>query len=329
MKIFNGQPLEINGDLYCIHFASGYTSEQMDKIAIDLTIYENVIVAAGDDSLFKFGDHFYEMDMKMFDQSVGPWALNVLKNFHDLIGYPKECREYLHRISTEKIIYNYKDVRLTAKCFPQLPTGYPGTCDDNTLLNILMCYLSIRRQDPEKAAKELGFSIKLKKSKNLMGLTFLKGWWLPDTKGIMHWIHLPSQAIKIGKALTDPDFIFKNEPRAYEKMAFAIASSLGDVPENYPILGPFLAIMKRSEKTFKYEEPHVNHSRPSENFNWFKTSIKSFELDHHVASEIICQRYGLDLYDIIHVTQMLLSITHFPCFISHFVFNKMAEIDYY
>jgi len=173
-EVFNGQTIIIGKRTFQIYYCSGYSSDQLDNLAVALTLGSNVICVAGDDSIIKCGKFYYEIDMKMFDQSIGPWALESLIRILKIANVPENITNLFYRVCKEDINFFGKDFRIKAKCFPQLATGVAFTTPGNSCLNPLFCLHGSLLDDFEKAAIDLGFNIKMKKANSLKGLTFFK-----------------------------------------------------------------------------------------------------------------------------------------------------------
>ena len=173
---------------------------------------------------------------------------------------------------------------------------------------------------------DLYLTAKLKTSESLENCTFLRGffWGAQDVCG---WSVLPSTVLKIGKLMRDPRDLFKGDAQSvYAAALDAICSSIS-VPEDYPILGAFVAMAKRLRAT------HAGATQRS------RTSMQLFVEDHQyklrsadaprsVVLKFMLDRYNIDEQTVLECEALLDRVVSLPVLICHPAFERMREVDY-
>jgi hypothetical protein len=169
----------------------------------------------------------------------------------------------------------------------------------------------------------------------LKGATFLRGWWVPDSNLTRHhWMPLPSMIVKLGKVLTEPKLIAQrqeNDEMAYAVCAHALSSSFGFVPEDYPILGPFLGCLRRFAAQAGVVSTEAQRLRAIE--SWSLKAHIGIEAHHVDPSRIetvgmIYRRYHIDKPDIEALETMFDRVNRLPAFVSHPAVIQLTGVDY-
>jgi hypothetical protein len=167
----------------------------------------------------------------------------------------------------------------------------------------------------------LGFSFKLSTHHTPYGMTFLKGWWLLDENNKQIWLPLPSQVIKIGKIMTHPvHIVHKSHQVSIDTLAHNISLAYGHVPDNYPILGSFLKMLR------KFGQPS-NVVIQTEKFEII--FVEQCTVNRAFALDLISYRYGLTISDVNRVENLIASVTKLPVYLEDMAFLRLAETDYY
>jgi len=190
---------------------------------------------------------FGEMDFSKYDRTQGIHALMYEMKILKMMKFSEETLVGLYGSITSPAVYEEKSLNFKKKIeMPvQRATGGPDTTFGNTLNNgttiwshFYDCHGTVRFDQIPKTQAQFGFESKYKQSDSFVGVTFLKGSWFPVGSEYV-WLPLPSQAIKIGKILSNPLEIYKTDsvPEAWRKAAYSLAKGLGDIPFDYPILG--------------------------------------------------------------------------------------------
>jgi len=167
----------------------------------------------------------------------------------------------------------------------------------------------------------LGFKTKITFHEDPIYATFLKGWWTPDIENHYRWLPLPSQLIKLGKVITNPVNVFPKDSilDAHAKMAKGIALSFSCVPDNYPLLGPFLK---------KYRElTHIKVNAIDRHFHKIKMTGPQISVDIACMFHKILKRYNLTTDELFEM-QHELDRAPFPCVMTHDGWVKIARCDY-
>jgi hypothetical protein len=208
------------------------------------------IIIAGDDTFIMAngpnGLIFAEIDFSKYDRTQGVHALLYEMKILHLFGMDPETAASLYNAITATAVYEEHSLEYKAPIHMpiQRATGGPDTTFGNTFNTSTSIFGFFQYHDNidfsllPKFQSLFGFESKYKESSSFQGMTFLKGSWFPHGHRYI-WLPLPSQAIKIGKILTNPLDIYKKSstPEAWRKAAYSLAKGLGNIPFDYPILG--------------------------------------------------------------------------------------------
>jgi hypothetical protein len=177
--------------------------------------------------------------------------------------------------------------------------------------------------DLEAFATRLGLKVKLQCRAQPQLCTFLKGWWQPLAAGGVGWFPLPSQVVKLGKVMRHPR-LFSEKKDVVDgvlKAAWAIAQSMPTIPWDYPILGPFLAMLKRNGR-------ETRSVLSASEDGWYKPSCTGLSINRAFVMDSIQCRYGLEVEDIQGVESMMDEVRALPVFLNHVVFERLMITDY-
>jgi hypothetical protein len=295
-----------SGWLVSIEVGSGKNATELswwftDKMAwVKQGVQRVAFIIAGDDTFFIFrsvkGLLFGELDFSKFDRTQGVHALSFEMRMLMMLGVPREVVVQLYAATVSPAVYEEKTLDFRAKIsMPvQRATGGPDTTIGNTINNaatLLMFFYN--HQSPNMAdlptfQSEFGFESKYRESSSFCGVTFLKGSWFPCGEDYA-WFPLPSQAIKLGKVLTNPCDVFKADAPsvAWRKMALALAKGVGEIPVSYPILGDLMSLYRRmgDESLVVLRE---NQNRPI-----VEGMVSHANLDVEFCYEFLFIRYGI------------------------------------
>jgi len=343
-SIFDGKVLDLHTGPVRIFFASGSTAEDLDHIGhVLLTECAcPVIVAAGDDSVFKENNYFYEGDQEQFDQSQDEAPLENSRAWMLALGCPEDVIDTL--LTCYSMPYSAdmdpdESTKVAIKGDPgwQMATGVTTTTVHSSVNTILMyLYLLQNRADNyvrsmemvTESAKQLGFTLKGKRSETLYGVTFLRGWWVPDEHSEPIWNPLPSQVLKLGKILRSPKEIFRK--LSDRDAVYAVARGLAacfKVDPAYPILGPFIASLRRlGDKV--YSGRSASDVIDESYHNRIKRVSAAVVASRGHVLQMIEQRYGLTIDEVVEIEQLFDQVTSLPCFVSHPGILKLREVDY-
>jgi hypothetical protein len=339
-----------NGLEACFIYASGLDQEGLDELGNFARTAGCVVVAAsGDDTFFVFGKYsdyfgmkYGEGDLSMADQSQDKscfhgYQFPVMR----VLGTPKKIIEILEDQCKNKYAVTKENMSVKGDGGFQLPTGttFTSFCNTNTSLGgsayaLNKCDLKGKCPDLQELFAECGLDLKFIKRETFSEVTFLKGWWIPDIHGRYHWLPSPGQAIKIGKVLSNPvttttvtrrgKTVRLAAEEAVKVVAWAIYKGYANLEPTYPILGPFVQVLKRLGKpsTGANEVEGI-----SEKYN--RVELKEIpKLDDTVLNYVMEARYGITAVDQIKLQQTLDSVLSLPALVVDPTFDRLCDVDY-
>jgi hypothetical protein len=211
-------------------------------------------------------------------------------------------------------------LKIKLKTQPQMGSGSDATTYGNSDHNIDNGYYAVEQSGSNRTLSDLsldlGFVLKTRVHRNICQGTFLKGWW-QRTANSYFWLPLPSAVLKLGKVMDLPTKIAKDkdQQRAMKLCLYALASSPGVIPLEYPILGPFIGKMLELGLASKLE---INHR-----YKHMKVPKITEPL---IVSEILTNinyRYGITPEEIEDFTLQLQNIHTLPIMFTHVIFEKL------
>jgi hypothetical protein len=335
--IFDGSSKDYFGVQARIYFAAGSPFEVLCEIGTSMSTGDLVIAVSGDDSVVAWGNNFRfqgygEADQSQFDhtQDQGPQTAAAI--WMRALGAPGWFVDMVYHCCSAAYTVNFRRLRVKGEAGVQMPTGITMTTLLNSMSTIFM-YLNLFKNpglDVPLAGRQLGFKVKYFEFVNLGDVTFLKGWWRRSGSSLI-WLPLPSAVLKIGKILKKPTEIVRMSPNkkksergqklACYEVGRALASSYGSVPFSYPILGPFLHVLKKFHSTCE------KGTAMAATESWKPCVTGDYELESE-AIDAVCFRYGLSTGDIDRVTKLILQVADLPSYLEDLVFLRLAEKDY-
>lgn len=344
-KMMDGRVLMLYGFPVRVFFAAGYTQQRLNDIVAAMQGGEIVIAISGDDSVVSWGplasafkcEPYGECDQSQFDhtQDDGPQKI-AARAWMQLMGVPDDFIDLCYGCCSWPYTARQGRLRVKGVAGTQMPTGITMTTVLNSLSTFFMYAWIIKTRNPEfsQAAGQLGFRTKYKGSHDVGDITFLRGWWRKTADGNGRvWTPLPSACLKLGKVLRDPvdvckykhpvtgQTVLKTDAEALSVMAYALASSYKNLDAKYPILGPFLATLRRLGTEMSHPNLHsiLESHRPV---------MDEFNLDWDDALSATLRRYDLCMDDINRVTSLLLSVQVLPSLVVDPVFDRLRSVDY-
>jgi hypothetical protein len=280
----------------------------------------------------------FEGDMSMFDQTqgFGPlviWGQRLWKQF----GADGEWLALRFRQLRSAYGVHRHGMSVVGKPPLQLPTGIDTTTIDNSVdslaANVVATLTALRSKDwtPlawERCMLSLGFISKLRVHDDFQMATFLKGHWIPTLRGGWRWLPLPSAVIKLGKTMTIPEVALRcpgkpdlSRADAQRSLAAGMAASYQHVPVDYPILGPFVAALKRlgGETQRWYVDEELGYR---------VFPMAGDPIDVGKAADQICARYDCAPGDLARVTELLNRVDSMPMLVMDPLFHSLAAVDY-
>jgi hypothetical protein len=332
VEISNGLKVRIS-----FIFASGYTDLMLNEVfSLMLSDPERIFyIVAGDDTFIQWGvlGKFYgrwcETDFTQYDQTHQKYAFKYHTKMMTVLGLGEEYNKRNIDACSQKFIIYHNFKEFVFKWFFsadwQLGTGLADTTNINSANNIAHGFyqtvMSSISNDMILNARHLGYKLKMRVHDDPSKATFLKGWWMKTNTNEFKWLPLPSAVLKLGKVLEDPCTIAKDSDidNAMRKCMFALARSLGYIPYEYPILGPFIKLML--EKGI--ETDLVIKRR----FKKIEVSYFDSLLDRDFVLGAIESRYGISEDMVSDFESILKDVNYFPVMINHPVFDLLM-FDY-
>jgi len=317
-------------------FGSGYTAEELDDWLDQALMMSDAIhfIVAGDDCAILWGPWASvfgfcgENDFSTYEFTQGPHCFVL---YEAVMSFYIDNKQFVTKVmdSFQKAYQCVKNVkgeviRVKADITQRMASGSSDTTNFNSIGNIGSAMHIIQNTDfrhsPEFYYDQVGFKCKYKRHDNLTQMTFLKGWWQLDVRDKYRWIPLPGMVLKIGKTKRDPTKIAKNKDRdeANKICAYALASSPGFVPLDYPLFGRWLVTMKKLGTISNIKL-----------YARFERTVRSqmYQINRAEALESIFLRYGLYKSEIEEIEELLSSIVELPVVVSHTALKKLM-IDY-
>jgi hypothetical protein len=260
------------------------------------------IFVLGDDSLVlrncpEHGVLVYECDFSMYDQSQGKKLQLLMLRMLTMTGVHSTLLDsWSKAIFSQTMTMSMENTKFTAYKRPMQMTGICTTSVCNSWLNIISTiYAHSSGYDLEEISErysQLGLTAKLTRCGVDDGPVFLRGWFVPPN---YCWRPLPSQCFKMGKTL---DFTMP-----IKLIAYGAAKSVGNVEEDYPILG----VMIRRMLAFGQQNVAVD-SRQVTEANPYK--IHSVCEDYQICSRdsvlaLIERRYDLSTNDVLRIEEVI------------------------
>jgi len=331
-QIFDGKAVLINGTSVRLFFAAGYDHGQLCDLAGYFGGDDVVIAASGDDSVVSWGGYlkgamipYAEADQSKFDHTQDQGPLSLSQFWMGKLGAPSWFLEMVRFCCSAPYTSRKHDMTTLGEAGTQMPTGITVTTLLNSMATLAMYMYVIdnKSKDVVASARELGFDVKLHEYYEVNHVTFLKGWWQYSDNELV-WLPLPSAVVKLGKLIRSPLEIaqVKNWEIAYSRCAFALASSYGLVPFEYPILGPFL------RKMLQLGSSDVRVRGLGLLESWKPNIECSINLNLERCYEAFQSRYDFEIGDISRCEKLIESVDRFPCYLEDSVFLKLSVVDY-
>jgi len=341
----------LNGQVHCVYgvtlrifFAAGYTQAELNGIVEAMQGGDCVLAISGDDSVVSWGpltpvfkcERYGECDQSQFDhtQDDGPQRI-AASEWLRLLGVPDDFIDLCYGCCSWPYTARCGRLKVKGVCGTQMPTGITMTTVLNSMSTLFMYLWIIKTRNPDfsDAARELGFKTKYKGYDDVGDITFLRGWWRLTRTADRVWCPLPSACLKLGKVLRPPvdickfkhpltkQLVEKTPLEAVAVMAYALSSSYGAVPRDYPIFGAFLQTLDRLGLEMQHPDLHSVYE------SW-RPIMTDFTLDIEDACSAICRRYDLSRDDLDRVHCLLSLVVQLPSLVVDPVFDRLRAVDY-
>jgi hypothetical protein len=257
------------------------------------------------------------IDYSHFDQSQKDCQVAAELEVLAGLGVPRSILSILHVIATNTAHSNSRSsspkpvLRLVPKGAGRI-TGGPNTSLSNSTNNLLaLMIFHLRGRKPE-VWKQLGLTAKMEVSKDLMQVSFLRGVFWPYADKKSRWGQMPSAMLKLGKVQT----VVKTKKRLLQ-LAYGQGLGMGDVPLDFPILGPLRErLIALGSQSISLR--HEYNPLPDYNRGVMREEIIDWMVERYA---------GVTRDDILYVEQEIRAITELPWFIGHHLFKAMM-VDY-
>jgi hypothetical protein len=178
--------------------------------------------------------------------------------------------------------------------------------------------------DVASAGSQLGFRLTVEHHASVHHAIFLKGVFLEAPDGSFRFCTLPSQILKLGKTIQKPTMSQREkDPRKAMAMTVgAMGRSMPLVADDLPLLGPFLAVLRRHGDADEKGEVEELNDNP------YKV-VGSNLVTRDVYMAFVCHRYGTTKDEIEELEDMLTAVNQLPVLLSHPLVARLALRDYY
>lgn len=281
-------------------------------------------IVAGDDGFIVTGDSvgflYLETDFSQFDQSEGKYALRYQRRQQRRLGLSRKDADCEKRIGNATITCSVGRLRMYERFWRA--TGEGATTHGNCIVHegaILFVFSTGGLDGMADRYLSLGFKVKMRLSRSLSRVSFLKGWWLPSPGARHIWTILPSRVLKIGQHLGNPCHIrgySKDLYTACRQHACAVAKTYAAFPWS-PVVGEYVA--KWKDQYPKVPAWHLD--------SWRVSSKHPYRIDREAANMAAATRYGVSVEDVIELGEIYRTVDVMT-FIKHPLFMRMAVTDY-
>jgi hypothetical protein len=344
----------IAGEAIHLFYASGRVAADLTRMLEHFSVCYNGVLVSGDDTLVRLRGQTLETDVAKCDAclSEGP-LVDMDRRIYERVGIPSTLIELLLWGVAAK--YDCKartagdDYRASVQTPVQNATGTTMTSSGNTVhVATVPIHAMVFRLTIEESARALGMRFKVKYLSTIYEATFLKCLVAPvrtltSSRGVyFDLVHestltlVPQLGLigKLCKTMTHPSeaLRIRDPVLAVRAMAGAIGRSIL-VKSDYPILGSFLAAMRRCGLTSReLSEGGYEGRLPSPTALIEGGAYKFFsdarDVERADVLPIICARYGFDLDVILDVESMFKAVVSLPWFVSHPAIARIMEVDY-
>jgi hypothetical protein len=282
------------------------------------------VLVAGDDGfmLTMDGDGYLyiETDFSQYDQSEGRQALRYQRRQQRRLGLSRKDAQCEKRIGNATITCALGKLIMMNRYWRA--TGESATTHGNCIVHegaILYVFKTGGVEGMEARYLDLGLKVKMRMSRDLATVSFLKGWWLPGPAAQEIWTILPSRVLKIGQHLGNPCHIRGYSANMYlacRQHAVAVAKTYAAFPWS-PIVGDYVT-------RWKDLHPDVKAWRLEP---WKVQSKVCHPVDHEAAVQAAARRYGVAVEEVEELGEIYRK-ADVMTFIKHPLFFRMAVTDY-
>lgn len=323
-----------------IAIASGSTPEEMDGFGRLIDGATPFVLVSGDDLAIYWNDLAWirgcaasEGDQTTFDITQGRVCISNTCRIFEYCGVPKEiCDMFLLACCRPIKVRTKTGHRLIARPECRASTGSGFTTCMNTVASIMFVFQLFTElangNDQisfEEVGRQLGFVTKQIDHATAEQCIFLKGAFLPSVPSKREgdyyrtFTNLPSLCLKMGKHLVDPRI---SQSTSDPVLALALAAgamgrSLPQYPVDFPVLGAFLAALRRVGVTGGACEV-----RPYKVYG-------SAKIEREVVIDFMIHRYQTTIDEIHSLEEMYNKVVSIPCWLVHPLLCKMTLKDYY
>jgi hypothetical protein len=333
---FDGRVWDVYGTPVRIFFASGFDQVKLSEIGQAIADGETVFAMSGDDSVVGWGgvrdEVAGEADQSKFDHTQDDGPMKVfMRPVLEAFGFSEEFIAAAYDACSSGYTARKGRFYARGRAGTQMPTGVTTTTSFNSMSTLCMFLWFMKGRHAgglAEAGQELGFDVKYFPSNSVHNVTFLKGWFMSSGEKIA-WMPLPSCVLKLGKVLNNPVTIttvkdgkrkIRQTPEeAVKQVAWALSQSYGTVTPSYPILGPFVGVLRRLGRPSAVVQ--------SLQESW-KPRLSDVTVDRAVALEAIWTRYSISPEEVHDVETLMMRVDSLPAYLEHPVFGKLCAADY-
>lgn len=325
-------PFTVDGVDYWFTYAGGMNSADLDNWYLQALSFAKKGgvsgIFMGDDSLLIDGRYdclIIECDYSHFDQSQSMHLIEFDGLALRKLGVPASVVEALCRVAgsrskSKRISLHRNTEVIFTPGFGRRCSGSPNTALSNSVNNMVAMVIAGEKRYSSEIFDFIGFKTKLQTHTLIRKATFLKGKWWLSSSGSYNWATLPSRVMKLGKV----GCVLKDQ-RDVSVMAFAIAQNLGEVHEDFPILGAFRSALVRLSDGDQFERMQ----EPKFYFGYAEHRIRNqmFTIDRDEALIDVMARYDITKEDICEMEDLFKGVVKLPWYVGHEAFVRL-RYDY-
>jgi hypothetical protein len=212
-------------------YASSFDGAQRDKLMdAMLSVPDDIIVVAGDDSMTRMKGKWYTCDYSRYDSTQKQGILiHSANRWMPAMGFSDKTRKYFQSLYEAEFSTRFggkHDFKVWGKIPFQFCTGLGLTTVGNGITNGLALLEVGSCPDRAAAFKRMGLVAKDNAYEDPAGMDFLKGWYIPSTDGGYTYQPLPSRVLKLGKVSKDPTVLAKRPANEWKEAAREVAAAL-------------------------------------------------------------------------------------------------------
>jgi len=338
----NGQTYHFRGVPIACYYASGYSQSRLAEVHNSLTS-QNTVAVAGDDLISYHQNEAKqaEGDVSGCDQSLKAEAMTAARTMLEHMHIHPRMIDYIMVCLSMR--YKMRSGLFSMSGDPgiQMASGIPWT----TLLTSILCISvaitafvdwTLDGVPYVTTYARHGMKFKFQWHEYIHNATFLRGWF---NNG--YWWPMPSAVFKLGKTkdcmrtITLVNKHARNHKWNYTlhqrnrlacaRMAWCFYMCYQKLDPNYPVLGPWIQMMKRCSV------PMTKNVDPETFVDSWKYKVHidmEVQCDRYSAMDAMCHRYSVTYFDIEEAERLIDAVMVLPVYMQCKLFSAMKIVDY-